>query len=70
MAGFLLLFWTFLGGAVTAATAPSPTPRSVATFQPPSYFFTIDLDPRYQFVGAGALTERGCRPRELLPLLL
>jgi YD repeat-containing protein len=53
----LLFFLAFLGGAAVAQTAPSPAPKPVATIQPPSYFFTIAMDPRYQFVGSGALTE-------------
>lgn len=57
MAGFLLLFLAFTGGATIAETTPSSTPEPVATAHPPSYFFTVDLDSRYQFVGSGALTE-------------
>ena len=52
-----LLFWVFIGGMAIAATTPAPTPAPVAPSYQPSYFFTVDLDPRYQFVGTGALTE-------------
>jgi YD repeat-containing protein len=46
-----LFLWAFafIGGTVFADTT--------ATFHQPNYFFTVDLDPHYQFVGAGALTE-------------
>ncbi len=43
--------------AAVAATPPPPVPELVAAAHPPAYFFTIDLDPRYQFIGTGALTE-------------
>ncbi len=33
---------------------PTPPPPPLST---PRYFFTVDLDSRYQFVGTGALTE-------------
>jgi len=52
---FLLL--AFVGGMAYADKTPGPTPVSVAAYHRPSYFFTVDLDPRYQFVGTGALTE-------------
>jgi len=53
-----LFLWAFafIGGTVFAETTPSSAPESVAILQPPSYFFTVDLDPRYQFAGTGALT--------------
>jgi len=51
-----LLLLAFIGGAAVAKTTPSPTPGPVATLRPTSYFFTVDLDPRYQFAGSGALT--------------
>ncbi len=44
-----------------AATALPPAPPTTPPPAPPSlqpaYFFTVNLDPRYQFVGTGALTE-------------
>jgi hypothetical protein len=43
---------------VAFAAKPLPPPEPAApTYHPASYFFTIDLDPRYQIVGTGALTE-------------
>jgi hypothetical protein len=51
-----------LAFAITAVPA-KPTARSSAPPPPaiplstPRYFFTIDLDPRYQIVGTGALTD-------------
>lgn len=40
-------------------TAPAPVPAAPPVIAPnaPHYFYTIDLDPRYQIVGRGALTE-------------
>lgn len=52
-----LLLLAFMGGTALAEKTPSPTPGPVATFHQPNYFFTVDLDPRYQFIGSGALTE-------------
>lgn len=46
--------------AVIPALAKPPTPAlapAAPAYQPPTYFFTADLDPHYQFVGTGALTE-------------
>jgi hypothetical protein len=53
----VFLFCVLLGTGVTVAAPPSPAPGLVAAAHPPAYFFTVDLDPRYQFVGTGALTE-------------
>jgi hypothetical protein len=53
----LLSAFAFIGGTVFAGTTPAPPPGLVATSDQPGYFFTVDLDPRYQFVGTGALTE-------------
>jgi len=51
---FLLTVCALLGGTAFAATIPVPTaPPSTQ----PSYFFTVNLDPHYQFTGTGALTE-------------
>lgn len=52
-------FLILLGHSVHAApakSAPHPPPASPPSFQP-HYFFTINLDSRYQIVGTGALTE-------------
>lgn len=51
-----LVFCTLvlMSGTVFALTTPVST---ALQFQQPSYFFTVDLDPRYQFIGTGALTE-------------
>jgi hypothetical protein len=38
--------------ATPSVTPPSPEPPST-----PHYYFSIDLDPRYQIIGTGALTE-------------
>jgi YD repeat-containing protein len=51
------LLWAFAAGAVYAAIPPSAPSAPPATYAQPGYFFTVDLDPRYQFVGTGALTE-------------
>jgi YD repeat-containing protein len=47
---------TVLAATAHAATAPLPAPPPALSLQP-AYFFTLNLDPRYQFVGTGALTE-------------
>jgi YD repeat-containing protein len=54
-----LFLWAlaFIGGTILADTTPATTPGSVTISPQPDYFFTVDLDPRYQFVGTGALTE-------------
>jgi hypothetical protein len=50
-----LFLAAFMGGAgakpSTPAVPPPPPPANS-----PRYFFTIDLDPRYQIVGTGAIT--------------
>jgi YD repeat-containing protein len=53
-----LLFsaYALTGTAAWAASAPSTPSQPIATSDC-SYFFTIDLDPHYQFLGTGALTE-------------
>ena len=54
----LAVLLALIGGTVHAApAAKTPAPEPSAVYRPPSYFFTIDLDPRYQFIGTGALTE-------------
>jgi YD repeat-containing protein len=55
-AGFLILL-AFIGHAACAATMKPPAPPVAPPSYQPHYFFTIDLDSRYQFVGGGALTE-------------
>jgi hypothetical protein len=52
-----LFLLALVGGTALAEKTPSPVPGPVATLHQPSYFFTVDLDPRYQLVGTGALTE-------------
>ncbi len=54
----------FLAAATLAGVAqmPTPAPERPDAAPPPSlarptYYFNIDLDPRYQFVGTGELTE-------------
>lgn len=54
---FLLWAFALMGGIVFANTTPAPAQGSLAASHQLSYFFTVDLDPRYQFVGTGALTE-------------
>ena len=52
------LLLLFLAAAVASAAPASPAkPAPTATYTQPQYFYTIDLDPRYQFTGTGALTE-------------
>jgi len=46
-----------IGSAAAADKAPAPSPAPAATTAQPAYFFTIELDPYYQFVGTGSLTE-------------
>ena len=54
-----LLLWIFVAGATDTNNAPTtpPAPATAPSYSQTSYFFTVDLDPRYQFVGTGALTE-------------
>ncbi|MCE0521749.1 MAG: hypothetical protein LV480_02435 [Methylacidiphilales bacterium] len=52
-----IFLWVLLAGTAAAETPPAPQPESAAAPPRPNYFFTIDLDPRYQFAGTGALTE-------------
>jgi len=56
--GFSLFFLVLPSNSVFAKTPvqSSPNPPTALSFQP-AYFFTIDLDARYQIVGTGALTE-------------
>lgn len=54
---FAVLFLAFVGHGICATKIPSPTPTPVPLSYEPRYFFTIDLDPRYQIIGIGALTE-------------
>ena len=52
----LLVVFTCLG--VVRAQLPAPSvATTVAGLHQPAYFFTAELDPRYQFIGTGALTE-------------
>jgi hypothetical protein len=51
----LVLAALFSHGAWAAKAAAANTPAPVST--EPRYFFTIDLDPQYQIVGTGELTE-------------
>ncbi|MEJ0000733.1 MAG: hypothetical protein WDO13_17125 [Verrucomicrobiota bacterium] len=62
--GFVLFLLAQLAGPAHAAKpppasalAPAPAPPHVS----PSYYYTIDLDPHYQFVGTGALTEEDAK---------
>ena len=52
-----LLLLALMGGTALAAKPSAPAPAPVPTFHAPGYFFTVELDPRYQFTGKGALTE-------------
>ena len=54
--GFLVFLLAIVGGFDCVLAAPTPAPAASA-YRPPDYFFTIDLDSRYQFVGSGPLTE-------------
>jgi len=47
----------FLGYSAWAAKPASPPPAQPTVFVQIRYFFTIDLDPRYQIAGTGELTE-------------
>jgi len=57
MQSFLLLAFACMGGTIFVHAAPSSTPEPAEMFHQPNYFFTVDLDPHYQFSGTGALTE-------------
>jgi len=50
-----ILFLASIGQAICAP--PAPTPSATILPSQPRYYFNIDLDPRYQIVGVGALTE-------------
>jgi YD repeat-containing protein len=50
-----LFLWAGLGIAAAATKSPAPAPVTVTP--QPAYFFTIALDPFYQFTGTGSLTE-------------
>lgn len=50
----LLLALMILGAH--AAKPKPPAPSKITAPRQPDYFFTIDLDPRYQIVGTGALS--------------
>jgi len=51
---FFIFLLLFAEGTPGAAAKTSPSGRGQESTR---YFFTIDLDPRYQIVGTGALTE-------------
>jgi hypothetical protein len=53
----LLAFFLALGSWTTFAKTPAPHKPETPALDAPRYFFTVDLDPRYQIVGTGALTE-------------
>lgn len=52
-----LILLAFISNAASGAAIKSPALSPVPQSYEPHYFFTIDLDARYQFVGTGALTE-------------
>jgi hypothetical protein len=52
-----LLLFALMGGTAFAIKPVASAPPPSLTFHSPSYFFTVELDPRYQFSGKGALTE-------------
>ena len=56
---WLLLVSALVVGGLARGQVPAPAPAApaiVAALHQPAYFFTAELDPRYQFIGAGALT--------------
>ncbi len=53
VAALLLSGPLFAAKQAPAPTVPPPPPLP----QGPAYFFTLELDPRYQYVGTGELTE-------------
>ena len=55
LAGWLLLILTVAAGLAEAKPEQAEAPQP--GYHPPSYFYTVDLDSRYQFIGTGALTE-------------
>lgn len=57
VASIVAVLMAIMGGWMHAAPTASPSPTPAPAFHQPEYYFTIDLDPRYQFVGTGALTE-------------
>jgi hypothetical protein len=46
----------FASAATPSKTVPPPATPPAPTHGAPEYYFTIDLDPQYQFTGTGALT--------------
>ena len=58
VAGYFLILLAMAAGFAFAKPEPALAPAPQPAYQPPSYFFTVDLDPHYQFVGTGALTEQ------------
>ena len=54
----LLLLTLASHGILDAKPAPvAPAPLPAPPLPQPDYFFNLDLDPCYQFVGKGAVTE-------------
>lgn len=53
----LLAFWLAASGHGLAAPKTPPAPHPAPVPSGPRYFYTIDLDPQYQIVGTGAMTQ-------------
>jgi hypothetical protein len=51
------VIFLLIAGPLAAQDAPAPAPASPPIVSRSTYFFNIDLDPRYQFTGTGELTE-------------
>ena len=51
-----LLLLTSGAGPLLAAKPADKSAATATGYQPPAYFYTIELDPRYQFLGVGALS--------------
>ena len=57
VAGLAWLLLLVTAGLAYAQVPAAPATTTVAGLHEPAYFFSVELDPRYQFIGVGALTE-------------
>jgi YD repeat-containing protein len=55
--GAIATFFLAMASGMAAAKPSTPSSVPPPSLHAPRYYFTIDLDPRYQIVGTGALTE-------------
>jgi hypothetical protein len=57
MTKVLTFLLAFTGSLAFAANTAPPSPAPSSANPTTAYYFTVNLDPRYQFVGTGALSE-------------